>query len=274
MPTPKHDIVISCLSLSEYGTIVSRAEFPLGTARNGASFWRSRHDTKPTRGFRKQDTTRRTLQILRHDTTSCRGGRPRLSCRSRRRNIHLAIISCKIAHLYATRRESPIKPANSCLVPIYFLSTPHQISTNAGTGFVPIRAHAKLHRHGVEITLNTTRRGSCPTASQCGTAADTKHEARVLCLRLSQHDTVRAREFSARYTKHGTITTLAQNLQMTQIPPAFILPLLSPLSTTLRYPFSTAPVPKFQPASGKPRPRAGVVKCIRRTKFLWMTFRV
>src|SRR5271168_2029171 len=30
----------------------------------------------------------------------------------------------------------------------------------------------------------------------------------------------------------------ARNLPMVQIPPAFILPLLSPLSTTLRYPFS------------------------------------
>ena len=54
-------------------------------------------------------------------------------------------------------------------------------------------------------------------------------------------------------------TNCTQNPQMRQIPLAFILP-LSPLSTTLRYPFSTAPVPKFQPASGKPRPRAGVVK--------------
>jgi hypothetical protein len=32
-----------------------------------------------------------------------------------------------------------------------------------------------------------------------------------------------------------------QNLPMAQIPPAFILPLLSPLSTTLRYPFSQCP---------------------------------
>jgi hypothetical protein len=30
---------------------------------------------------------------------------------------------------------------------------------------------------------------------------------------------------------------------MTEIPPAFILPLLSPLSTTPRYPFSSAQVP-------------------------------
>ena len=33
----------------------------------------------------------------------------------------------------------------------------------------------------------------------------------------------------------------AQNLPMAQIPPAFILPLLSPLSTTLGYPFSQCP---------------------------------
>jgi hypothetical protein len=38
MPTPKHDPVVSCLSLSQHGTIVFRASFPLGTAQNGACF--------------------------------------------------------------------------------------------------------------------------------------------------------------------------------------------------------------------------------------------
>ena len=70
----------------------------------------------------------------------------------------------------------------------------------------PVRAHAKWFVSRVEITLNTTRHELCPTASQCGTAADTKHEARVSCLRLSRHDTVHAQDFSGRHAKHGTIT--------------------------------------------------------------------
>jgi hypothetical protein len=49
-----------------------------------------------------------------------------------------------------------------------------------------------------------------------------------------------------------------QNLPMAQIPPAFILPLLSPLSTILRYPFSQCPSSNL--LRGKPRPRAGVLK--------------
>jgi hypothetical protein len=50
----------------------------------------------------------------------------------------------------------------------------------------------------------------------------------------------------------------AQNLPMAQISPSFILPLLSPLLTTLRYPFSWCPSSNL--LRGKPRPRAGVLK--------------
>ena len=106
--------------------------------------------------------------------------------------------------------------STSYLFPIYFLSNSYlipiyspQISTNADTVFVPRRVHAKLSRHRVEITLNTTRHAPCRPPSQVGTAANTKHESHVSCLRLSQHDTVRAQDFSARHAKHGTITTLA-----------------------------------------------------------------
>jgi hypothetical protein len=128
------------------------------------------------------------------DSSDCRvGGTARpVGFGCRRHSIQLAIISGKIAHLYLTRRESLIKLANSYLLPIHVARG---------------RAHAKLYRHGVEITLNTTRHESCLTASQCGTAADTKHEAQVSCLRLSRHNTVRAQDFSARHAKHGTITT-------------------------------------------------------------------
>src|SRR5271168_224529 len=54
-----------------------------------------------------------------------------------------------------------------------------------------------------------------------------------------------------------------QNLPMAQIPPAFILPLLN-ITTFDHTQISLLPVPKFQPASGKPRPRAGVLKFLFR----------
>ena len=144
----------------------------------------------------------------------CRGGRLRLSCRSRRRWSDTAVVrrSIKLAIISGKFGELHVKPVNSYLLPVYFLSTWARSSCSL------VRAHAKLHRHGVEITLNTPRHQSCPTASQCRTATDMmEHEASGPCFVFKVTNTVRAQVPGFLGTRntgrlHGTNTTLLINL--------------------------------------------------------------
>jgi hypothetical protein len=98
------------------------------------------------------------------------------------------------------RQELPrcsFKRANSCLnvpIPIYTSQNFHQRRHD-------IRVHACPYqivsaRDWDNLKHDTTRIVSAP--SQCGTTQARSTNSRASCLRLSQHHTVRARDFSAR----------------------------------------------------------------------------